>query len=546
MYTDIEEKTKSLKEKIAKEVFVSGDNEKIIGPNGEKQKWLFDFRKILFDPESLNTIAELFWDIYKDQYPFQIGGLETASIPIFSAIVTRSKDFGKPINGFFIRKERKSTGLQEIIEGKLNSYPVILIDDLINTGGSIKRQLSLMENEGVEVRSAFSILCFRDKEFYPFDISSLFSLKDFNIPLSEKKEKKKELQFEVLWHFKNENPNYFYTNPKSRPAYAFSGVCFGTDDKKFVALNSSSGKMKWEYKVGRTSKGKSIFSSPSIHKNIVYFGAYDGNVYALNTENGERIWKFTEADWVGSSPYVSPDLNSLFVGLEFGLLKQRGGIVSLDLESGKKKWQYTFKGLAHSSPAYSKKYNAVAIGSNDFNVYLLDAKNGKLKWSFKTGGEVKASFSIDEDRGRIVFGSHDGGFYVLNIEDGALIFKYQTDDIIYSTPLMYDGEVIFGSYDKYIYSLNLNSFKLSWKFDAGSKVSADPIVVDGRFYVGAHNGIFYVLNRGGENIGEFFAGERIVNAARYDEYKKRLYLPTFAGEIYCLKENDLTKPPKSA
>ncbi|MDZ4205640.1 MAG: hypothetical protein U1C12_00260, partial [Patescibacteria group bacterium] len=93
-----------LKEIILKEVFVTKDKEKIVSTEGENSTWLFDFRRVLLKPESLNLIAEIFWKHFKDQYPFQVGGQETAAIPLIAAIVMKSRELGTPVNGFYLRK----------------------------------------------------------------------------------------------------------------------------------------------------------------------------------------------------------------------------------------------------------------------------------------------------------------------------------------------------------------------------------------------------------------------------------------------------------
>ena len=98
-----------LKEIIKKEVFVVKNSEKILLSTGKRSKWIFDFRKIILIPEYIDLIAEIFWEKYKDKYPFQVCGLETAAIPLVTAIVMKSVQKKMPVNGFFIRKSRRQS-----------------------------------------------------------------------------------------------------------------------------------------------------------------------------------------------------------------------------------------------------------------------------------------------------------------------------------------------------------------------------------------------------------------------------------------------------
>src|SRR3989344_6562594 len=83
---DLNKKLAELKEIISKEVFITKDKEKITSHAGMESNWLFDFRKIILNPNHLNLIADIFFDVFRDAYPFRVGGLETAAIPLIAAI----------------------------------------------------------------------------------------------------------------------------------------------------------------------------------------------------------------------------------------------------------------------------------------------------------------------------------------------------------------------------------------------------------------------------------------------------------------------------
>ena len=50
---------------------------------------------------------------------------------------------------------------------------------------------------------------------------------------------------------------------------------------------------------------KEIVSSPTVNEGLVFFGAYDKRVYALDAKTGEKKWEFVTGDKVKSSPAVS-------------------------------------------------------------------------------------------------------------------------------------------------------------------------------------------------------------------------------------------------
>ena len=252
-------------------------------------------------------------------------------------------------------------------------------------------------------------------------------------------------------------------------------------------------------------------------------------------------WIFMEADWVGSSPALAPDLNLILAGLEFGLLKKRGGIVALDLDTGKKRWEYITAEYVHSSPSYFAPGGLVAVGGNDKTCYLFRARDGELLWSYKTEGEIKASFAFDEKRNALFFGSLDGHLYGMDLKRGKPIFKYPTLDGIYSTPLLCRNRIIFSSLDKRVYGLNLDTRELDWTFDARSRVFSSPALIEGNVFIGANNGCMYEIHPDtGELLNFFQATERITNKIAYNQFSKRFFVPTFANEIYCIKRKAVT------
>lgn len=576
---NLENKISNLREAIQRRALVRKNQQKIVSRAGRESNWLLDIRSVVLEPEPLALFAEIFWELHENDYPFQIGGQETGAIPLVSAVVLYSRFMGKPVNGFFIRKSRKHTGLQKVIEGAMDNTKIILVDDLIHTGRTVLRQVELLESLGKKVHGLFTLIHFYDLSTYDFlrgksipnarglleslgkkvhglftlinfrdapasdflqerNIRhiSLFSLKDFDIELKKKREKYVVSHgYKISWHFKSGNPNYFYVVPKSAPVLDEKKLFFGSDSGNFWALHQDTGEVAWKYKVGFHPKGKNIFSSPVVHDGMVFFGSYDGNVYALDTETGKPRWIFMEADWVGSSPAVADDLGLLFIGLEFSLVNKRGGIVALDIKTGEKRWSYTIPKLVHCSPAYSQEKKYVAIGGNDSIVYMFAARNGELLWRYKTGGEIKSSLAFDTENNLLVFGSFDGNLYLLDLESGALRSKFETQAPIYSIPLIYKNHAVFSSLDKKVYNLDLKTRRLKWEFATSGRVFASPMVIDGKILVGSNDGRLYEINFETGQLENFFqVTERITNKIAYNKKTKTVFLPTYANEIYCL------------
>jgi orotate phosphoribosyltransferase len=95
--------------------------------------WQFYLRRVLLDPHCLRLICDDFWNRYEPLFqadPFQLAGVESAAVPLITALVIEGARRGLDGNAFTIRKNRKDYGLRNLIEGSPSARPVLFVDDL--------------------------------------------------------------------------------------------------------------------------------------------------------------------------------------------------------------------------------------------------------------------------------------------------------------------------------------------------------------------------------------------------------------------------------
>lgn len=86
------ENLERLKKLIKEKVIVTKETRQIVSKRGSGSSFLFDFRTVCLSPDALDLIAEIFWQRFEKEYPFQVAGQETAAIPLVAAIVMKSKE----------------------------------------------------------------------------------------------------------------------------------------------------------------------------------------------------------------------------------------------------------------------------------------------------------------------------------------------------------------------------------------------------------------------------------------------------------------------
>jgi len=95
--------------------------------------WQFYLRRVLLDPHCLRLICDDFWSRFEQRFradPFQLAGVESAAVPLITALVIDGARRGLDGTAFTIRKNRKDYGLRNLIEGRPSARPVLFVDDL--------------------------------------------------------------------------------------------------------------------------------------------------------------------------------------------------------------------------------------------------------------------------------------------------------------------------------------------------------------------------------------------------------------------------------
>jgi len=230
--------------------------------------------------------------------------------------------------------------------------------------------------------------------------------------------------------------------------------------------------------------GGNVPSSPAVVDGIVYVGASDGNVYALNASTGTLIWNYTTGFWINSSPAVAD--GKVYIG------SWDRNVYALDASTGTLIWNYTTGAAVESSPALAD--GRVFVGSDDWHVYALNASTGTLIWNHTMEASVISSPAVADGRVYVGTWNWDDKVYALNASTGALLWSYTTMGWVSSSPAVSDGRVYIGSMDYNVYALNASTGTLIWNYTTGFWINSSPAVADGKVYIGSVDGNVYALN----------------------------------------------------
>jgi hypothetical protein len=150
----------------------------------------FFLRKLLFDPNISHYVGSLFTELLPDlDDQYQLCAIESGGTPLAMLIQSyHARSEQKVINLFSVRKERKASGLFNMIEGTPNDLPVVYVDDLVNSGRSADKAIWAAFNEcGVSSHHMCPLVTLVAPANHEFWIKSVFEKTEFNFKFEKEK-----------------------------------------------------------------------------------------------------------------------------------------------------------------------------------------------------------------------------------------------------------------------------------------------------------------------------------------------------------------------
>ena len=534
---------RQLTEKIRTACIRRSPEHRLVSADGKPQGWLIDLRPALLDAQFIDWVAEAFWTRFRHEMPFQIGGMEVAAIPLITALQLKALSLGLHANAFVIRKQRKEYGAGQRIEGVLTDDPIVLVDDLINSGASLEAALVALSDRATNVPRVFAVVDFQSEAGRAWSrrrgirVDSLFEPRDFGLVFGTGGSKEFAAPWGNVWKFGTPSGDPFHMVPKSAPVLNDGALYFGDDNGVVRCVDAKHGIERWHFDV-RAAGRKGIWSTCALDGLRLYFGAYNGRLYSLNAGTGAPIWAHHACEWIGSSPLIVKRHNVLLIGLEYERARARGSIAAFDLDNGRKLWEHWLREYQHGSGAYSSTLDLAVFGTNSNSVVALDAVSGKARWSFETRGPLKSAPAIDETRGFIAIAGFDHVIHIAELGTGAKMAAFDTDGLCYTTPLIVGDFLFCGSSDRCMHVIDLERMRKVQRIDVGARVFSSPRPLGDRIVFGTTGGKVICLDPVTLKTRTLAqVPDAITNAIAVDPNEFRIYVPTYTNEIYAFDAN---------
>ncbi len=154
-YADLVE----LGRRLYEQALVRREQELITDPRGQPIGWLLDTRIPMLDAKMFKEVGRVLADRLRAKGVHQVAGFGFGAFSMVCSVLAAS---GTPaFKGGFVREQRKPHGRRRLVEGPLDrNRPVVLLDDILNSGRSASRAVALLRNDGFEVAGIMTLFNF--------------------------------------------------------------------------------------------------------------------------------------------------------------------------------------------------------------------------------------------------------------------------------------------------------------------------------------------------------------------------------------------------
>lgn len=274
-------------------------------------------------------------------------------------------------------------------------------------------------------------------------------------------------------------------NPSS-PAVVGKDVFYAAGGRMYC-LDSATGAMKWRYPQDQPL-GSTIFASPAVADGMVYFGAGDGKLYAVQASSGTYAWAFDTKSNIGSSPTVADGI------VYFGSSDGRVWAVDTKTHETVPTWKGGVKTSDEITGAPAVANGMVYALSLDQQLHAIGCATGKERYVTRVPATVlRLSPVVVGDYIYIGNGGNVSCYMARNL--GQKWFLPMPADIA-ASPAANDQYVFVATTDNMVYALDGRTGRMKWKTakPLAYNVTAPPTIAGNTILLGTGEGAVVALD----------------------------------------------------
>lgn len=155
VYTELAELGRRLYDRS----LIRSSQEEITDPRGQPIGWLLDTRMPMLESHIYREVGHVLAERLAAKGVHQVAGRGFGAYAIVGSILSCT-EYG-PFRGGFVRDQRKKYGRRRLVEGPVKkTEPIVVVDDILNSGRSALRTISLLRHDGFLVQGILTLFSF--------------------------------------------------------------------------------------------------------------------------------------------------------------------------------------------------------------------------------------------------------------------------------------------------------------------------------------------------------------------------------------------------
>jgi outer membrane protein assembly factor BamB len=323
------------------------------------------------------------------------------------------------------------------------------------------------------------------------------------------------------------------------PVVAYGNLYVSNGHGDFGAYNALTGKTVWRHNYPRCAA-----SSPVVSDGVVYQSFMDrtcprhpnatGLIVATDAKTGRVLWQ-------RSGPVVESSLLLVNGILYFGAWDAH--VYAMDAKTHHIVWSTPVDDYVTSSVAYDR--GRVFVGSDGGHFYCMSAATGKILWSnssFSKFGNREHFYATPAVAyGRVYAPNTDGYVYSFGEQSGQLRWARQAGTYVYTAPAIYKSTVYVGTWDGNVVALDAGTGNIKWKYPAVGGITGAPLIAAGVLYYSTFSGNHSTAQRYTKSGPAGTFGLNLTTRKLVFKFHKGAYSPMVAdeGHLYMAAGNTL-------
>jgi len=247
-------------------------------------------------------------------------------------------------------------------------------------------------------------------------------------------------------------------------------MIFAANLERIQAFEAETGKLLWSYPPETDKELRPFYSTPVLAEDygdnglLLFAGYKDQTVYALALEESrgnipdEPVWTFLQAtgQYVGSGVVAD---GKYIIG------NGDGNVYAMNLEDGTSAWTFATQDRVWATPVVVE--DTVYIASLDHNLYAVNLADGSEQWRLEMAGAIAGTPAYID--GTLWVGDFSSTLSQVDLSEQSVVWTFGAADWVWGAPLLDGTTLYFTDVGGHVYALNTETREMLW---------SDPVVIE--------------------------------------------------------------------